>query len=100
MYDEIAPARRAVHRSDGICSSGRARINTCAAGTETETRCPVQLRRQEETEDGYRDHFCRRLLERLLILFDENNIQLEETDMNYFMQKIGKNENDTFDVAV
>lgn len=54
----------------------------------------------EETEDGYRDHFCRRLLERLLVLFDEDNIQLDETDMNYFMQKIGKNENDTFDVAV
>ena len=54
----------------------------------------------EETEDGYRDHFCRRLLERLLISFDENNIQLDETDINYFMQKIGKSENDTFDVAV
>ena len=31
----------------------------------------------EETEDGYRDHFCRRLVERLLILFDENNIQID-----------------------
>ena len=53
-----------------------------------------------ETEDGYRDHFCRRLLERLLISFDENDIHLDETDMNYFMQRIGKNENDSFDVAV
>lgn len=54
----------------------------------------------EETEDGYRDHFCRRLVERLLILFDENNIQIDEGDMNYFLQKIGKNENAAFDVAV
>ena len=54
----------------------------------------------EETEDGYRDHFCRRLLERLLISFDENDIHIDETDMNYFLQKIGNNENTAFDVAV
>ena len=54
----------------------------------------------EETEDGYRDHFCRRLVERLLILFDENDIQLDSVDMNYFLQKIGKNENSAFDIAV
>ncbi len=54
----------------------------------------------EETEDGYRDHFCRRLVERLLILFDENNIQVDEADMAYFLQKIGKNQDAAFDVAV
>ena len=46
----------------------------------------------EETEDGYRDHFCRRLVERLLILFDENHIEIEQNDMNYFLQKIGNND--------
>ncbi len=54
----------------------------------------------DETEDGYRDHFCRRLVERLLILFDENHIHLDKTDMDYFLQKIGKNPNNAFDTAV
>ena len=54
----------------------------------------------EETEDGYRDHFCRRLVERLLILFDEKDIHLDKTDMNYFLRKIGKSEDTPFDVAV
>ncbi len=53
-----------------------------------------------ETEDGYRDHFCRRLVERLLVLFDENQIELDSVDMDYFLQKIGKNPNGAFDVAV
>ena len=42
-----------------------------------------------ETEDGYRDHFCRRLLERVLIQFDDNGIRIDDTDMAYFLQKIG-----------
>jgi len=54
----------------------------------------------EETEDGYRDHFCRRLVERLLILFDENNILLDETDMNYFLQKIGSCGEQVFETAI
>jgi hypothetical protein len=54
----------------------------------------------EETEDGYRDHFCRRLVERLLILFDENNILLEDTDMNYFLQKIGNNSERVFQTSI
>ena len=44
----------------------------------------------EETEDGYRDHFGRRMVERLLMLFDDNNIHLDETDRDYFLQKIGQ----------
>ena len=53
----------------------------------------------EETEDGYRDHFCRRLVERLLILFDENNIEIEQNDMNYFLQKIG-NKDELFNSVI
>ena len=44
----------------------------------------------EETEDGYRDHFGRRMVERLLMLFDDNNIPLDEADRDYFLQKIGQ----------
>ena len=57
---------------------------------------PVQLavktykEMMNETEDGYRDHFCRRLVERLLILFDEKDIQLDTADMDYLLNKIGK----------
>ena len=54
----------------------------------------------EETEDGYRDHFCRRLVERLLILFDDNHIEVEKSEMNYFLQKIGKNTEDSFDISI
>ncbi len=44
----------------------------------------------EETEDGYRDHFGRRMVERLLMLFDDNNIRLDDADRDYFIQKIGQ----------
>ncbi len=44
----------------------------------------------EETEDGYRDHFQRRMIERLLMLFDSNQIQLDKADEDYFVQKIGQ----------
>ncbi len=44
----------------------------------------------EETEDGYRDHFQRRMIERLLMLFDANQIQLDKADEDYFVQKIGQ----------
>lgn len=44
----------------------------------------------EETEDGYRDHFGRRMVERLLMLFDENKIKLNPADRDYFIQKIGQ----------
>lgn len=44
----------------------------------------------EETEDGYRDHFQRRMIERLLMLFDTNQIQLDKADEDYFVQKIGQ----------
>ena len=53
-----------------------------------------------ETEDGYRDHFCRRLVERLLILFDENDIHIDNADMEYFLNKIGQNKEKNFDLAV
>ena len=53
-----------------------------------------------ETEDGYRDHFCRRLVERLLILFDENDIQLDGVDMEYLLNKIGKNKRTVFDSTI
>ena len=44
----------------------------------------------EETEDGYRDHFQRRMIERLMMLFDANQIQLDKSDEDYFVQKIGQ----------
>ena len=44
----------------------------------------------EETEDGYRDHFQRRMIERLLMLFDANQIHLDKADEDYFVQKIGQ----------
>ena len=44
----------------------------------------------EETEDGYRDHFQRRMIERLLMLFDAHQIHLEKADEDYFVQKIGQ----------
>ncbi len=44
----------------------------------------------EETEDGYRDHFQRRMIERLLMLFDSHDIQLDKADEDYFVQKIGQ----------
>ena len=53
-----------------------------------------------ETEDGYRDHFCRRLVERLLILFDENGIELDSVDMEYFLSKIGHQSQANLDLAV
>lgn len=53
-----------------------------------------------ETEDGYRDHFCRRLVERLLILFDENGIELDNVDMEYFLSKIGHQSQANLDLAV
>lgn len=44
-----------------------------------------------ETEYGYRDHFCKRLIERLLILFEIKHIQLDTSDMTYLLRKIGSN---------
>ena len=44
----------------------------------------------EETEDGYRDHFGRRMVERLLMLFDDNNIPLDEADRENVLQKHGQ----------
>ena len=55
-------------------------------------RLAVQTFREmlEETEDGYRDHFQRRMIERLLMLFDANEIYVDKSDEDYFVQKIGQ----------
>ena len=49
-----------------------------------------------ETEYGYRDHFCRRLIERLLILFDSKKIKLDEADSQYLLSLIDKRQHDIF----
>lgn len=41
-----------------------------------------------ETEDGSKDRFSHRLLERLLMQFDEKGIDLDSDDYDYFIQKI------------
>ena len=43
-----------------------------------------------ETEDGYHDHFTRRLVERLMVLFDQHHIELSAEDADYFAQKVGQ----------
>lgn len=45
----------------------------------------------EESEDGYKDHFQRRLLERLMMLFDEYHIAISSEDESYFLKKISQN---------
>ena len=44
----------------------------------------------KETEDGFHDHFTRRLVERLMVLFDQHHIELSAEDVDYFVQKIGQ----------
>lgn len=43
-----------------------------------------------ETEDGFHDHFTRRLVERLMVLFDQHHIELSAEDTDYFAQKVGQ----------
>ena len=44
----------------------------------------------KETEDGFHDHFTRRLVERLMVLFDQHHIKLTPEDTDYFIQRIGQ----------
>lgn len=44
----------------------------------------------KETEDGFHDHFTRRLVERLMVLFDQHHIKLTAEDTDYFIQRTGQ----------
>lgn len=42
----------------------------------------------EETEEGYKDNFSRRMVERLLMIFDEKGIVLDASEKQHFLKKI------------